>query len=945
MFSRFDMTPRSPGALWARLAALALALGLPVAPTAQAASAGPAAPSPMAGNGHNVTFDGRIFIARQGGPQDGWNAFVFRPQNVRYAPGGALNLQQGAFSAPVLIQPTTSGENALAICEADANNTPFACDESGAPAAGPYACYDLYIIDSNAEGNQFNGLRRRRLKLWVSAPGTPEATVAKSVWTEAMAPVMGGGKQLRGIEPTVTRDGRLMVWQGHPNNDGKIDILMYATNAEPCGTVWSAHHNLSHLVNDPAVKGVYPIADKGLRAADGAAFSDGDMVRGAYPWLFPDGDALTFTSVVIPCITDENPPGCGPRRGGLAIMGYPTNWTLAHIDGSLNPATDDIVRLFFSSPGATTFPQLPVTSGVDVWPFFGSNTANHGDIVLDDGLDGQYAGVWLMNESVNKLGDLDKSKTPDTSGYFNTGVVNGATFPANNDGLFGKALHFDGVNDWVQVAHSSPLSPVNALTVSMWLRPDAPVDCDGNNNYRFLAGKGNIGDGAWSLVMEEGEVFQARVRVGGEQRSVWSVGTPIPVGAWSEVGFTYEAATGAMRFYVNGTLAGSTEHPPGPLDATNHAITIGGPGGARPACPNGDGSFMGAIDELRVSRVVRDLSIAARPGNHSRFVSAVVPESVSTSQPFTASYTFRNVGRTAWAPATMHRLGSQAPQDNGTWGTGRLELPAGRVETGESVTITAPLVAPATPGIYELQWRLVHEGAEWFGESTAVALVNVVAGCGPCDDGNACTTDTCDAGTCVNVLAVSCDDAEPCTDRSCDVATGACLSTLPAAVPAACDDGDPCTTDACDPVALVCTHAAIGGCGDAPDAGPVDAGQVDAGPVDAGPVLEPDARVIEIAEDVGMQDSDADAPDAAGSVDARGSTSDDVVSPGPDAGGVTVPEPEVPFEEGDATSLPPSRVRPVKDGGGCTTGTSPPASLFAIGIALGLMALRRRSRR
>ena len=58
----------------------------------------PAVASPMAGNGHNVTFDGRVFIVSQG-PLDatgGWFAMVFRPENLRYAAGGNLDLLRQA---------------------------------------------------------------------------------------------------------------------------------------------------------------------------------------------------------------------------------------------------------------------------------------------------------------------------------------------------------------------------------------------------------------------------------------------------------------------------------------------------------------------------------------------------------------------------------------------------------------------------------------------------------------------------------------------------------------------------------------------------------------------------------------------------------------------------------------------------------------------------------
>jgi hypothetical protein len=118
-------------------------------------------------------------------------------------------------------------ENALAICEPDASRAPFACDEDGnASAAGPYECYDLWILDSDASTPAAEGgaiLRRRHMMVWVADPKTADATIHKFDLSATIEPL---STQLRGIEPTITADGKLFVFQGHPDNDGKIDVLM-----------------------------------------------------------------------------------------------------------------------------------------------------------------------------------------------------------------------------------------------------------------------------------------------------------------------------------------------------------------------------------------------------------------------------------------------------------------------------------------------------------------------------------------------------------------------------------------------------------------------------------------------------------------------------------------------------------------------------------------------
>ncbi len=77
------------------------------------------------------------------------------------------------------------------------------------------------------------------------------------------------------------------------------------------------------------------------------------------------------------------------------------------------------------------------------------------------------------------------------------------------------------------------------------------------------------------------------------------------------------------------------------------------------------------------------------------------------------------------------------------------------------------------------------------------------AGCsgyGDCDDGNPCTTDSCDsAGGCVNDAVVCADDGDLCTTEACDPGTGQCDST-----PVTCDDEVSCTIDSCDAATGAC---------------------------------------------------------------------------------------------------------------------------------------------
>src|SRR5262249_56700064 len=102
----------------------------------------------------------------------------------------------------------------------------------------------------------------------------------------------------------------------------------------------------------------------------------------------------------------------------------------------------------------------------------------------------------------------------------------------------------------------------------------------------------------------------------------------------------------------------------------------------------------------------------------------------------------------------------------------------------------------------------------------------------PCPDARVCNgAETCQAGTCTAGTPLVCNDGNPCTTDTCDPVLG-CQSTpvidgsscadntvcngnetclagvCQPGVPLVCDDLNPCTTDTCDAV-LACLHAPV----------------------------------------------------------------------------------------------------------------------------------------
>ncbi|MEU7691688.1 NBR1-Ig-like domain-containing protein [Microbispora hainanensis] len=91
-----------------------------------------------------------------------------------------------------------------------------------------------------------------------------------------------------------------------------------------------------------------------------------------------------------------------------------------------------------------------------------------------------------------------------------------------------------------------------------------------------------------------------------------------------------------------------------------------------------------------------------------------------------------NTGSTTWTPDLGYRLGSQSPQDNTTWGLGRVELPVPEVRPGSTATFRFDVTAPGTAGMYDFSWQMLREGVHWFGH--AGPPVRIVVG----STGSAC---------------------------------------------------------------------------------------------------------------------------------------------------------------------------------------------------------------
>jgi hypothetical protein len=140
------------------------------------------------------------------------------------------------------------------------------------------------------------------------------------------------------------------------------------------------------------------------------------------------------------------------------------------------------------------------------------------------------------------------------------------------------------------------------------------------------------------------------------------------------------------------------------------------------ACGKNGGSCV----DCAIMGEVCDLNFTCQAAgiNDARFVSQNVPAVMNPSQAVDVTVTFENTGTTTWTDAGGHRLGSENPRDNATWGTNRIYLDgADVIPPGGSKTFSFQVTAPSQPGTYNFQWRMLQEAVEWFGEfGTNVAV-------------------------------------------------------------------------------------------------------------------------------------------------------------------------------------------------------------------------------
>jgi len=190
-----------------------------------------------------------------------------------------------------------------------------------------------------------------------------------------------------------------------------------------------------------------------------------------------------------------------------------------------------------------------------------------------------YVGVWHMNEAPVAGVDAVKDRTCNA----NNAVANGAMTATHSlDGVVGKALTFDGVDDYLDAGQ---VSVPQRYSMGLWVRMDTV-----GTSQRFI-----YRDSSFSLWYDK---LEPSVRLEHMSKTTWwrgmlqDGGTAVPMSAknWCYLVGTFDGT--AMRLYVNGIEVSVTDPFAVPPEASTFPLIFG-------RSRNID-YVKGAMDEIRL---------------------------------------------------------------------------------------------------------------------------------------------------------------------------------------------------------------------------------------------------------------------------------------------------------------------------------------------------------
>jgi cytochrome c peroxidase len=575
-----------------------------------------------------------------------WSGRVFRPESLSTIDAENISSLeanfQSAFSPDVNwavgekdnLQSNTSLEtlnlsmlNALAIVpDANYQENPYRSDAKGNfQEDGTFETYKTRIFTQYyGKGLGDNPMGFFPATIIVANAHTTSATIS-SIKSDGKFQTMKDkkGNLIHAIEPTVTVDGKLVVYQEWNSTGFTGDLFFtYHDNDLPDYNDWSEPAPITDLHKYPKLALRYPIARAPFRDADGNILT---RFPGAYPWLSLNGEDILYAGSIFKD---------GARRAGTSIAGSSSKWMTRLLDGGVNTARyGGFHRLFTSSLGRTPgmwspleFNEkgtFPITDKLFTYLIYASNAALYFEASFEETVDGNYDVYYDMVEKVNpfyfmaNLGNYETNKTQDTSGFFHVGTKNEnalyteEAFPttctnlncpekdsrSTASNLFsGQPMYFKGNGYFYTPATSATghtiLAGTSSIGVGFAIRP-----MDITESANILA-KGET----LTISTDENLNIKSTFTVkNGSLVTKFSVyGPKLDQGVWNHIFINLDLKKGTFNYYKNGALLSTTVVK---TSGTNFNlgtdILVVGPS------TSSNPGIMYALDQVGISRILR----------------------------------------------------------------------------------------------------------------------------------------------------------------------------------------------------------------------------------------------------------------------------------------------------------------------------------------------------
>lgn len=232
----------------------------------------------------------------------------------------------------------------------------------------------------------------------------------------------------------------------------------------------------------------------------------------------PEGDDIIFTS------SDGSTPLAHEVESFDPVTGALVAWVRLPL-----LETSSRVFLYYGNPAVTTFQGSVASGGVDgVW-------------------DSNFRGVWHLNETSGTV-------IVDSSRYANVGNKRTATEPSAAAGQLSGGQSFDGVNDYASFGDIGGVSTLG-MSVAFWANyaalppgwagPIAKGPSGATNGFQYAIGA--TGGTDYDIALNTSDVT-------GQTNGLCKWPLAGLEGSWHHFAFTWSAAAGWCRLYIDGVL-------------------------------------------------------------------------------------------------------------------------------------------------------------------------------------------------------------------------------------------------------------------------------------------------------------------------------------------------------------------------------------------------------